>query len=101
METNPMRGKRRKLPGEFKAQVALAALAGEKTINEIAAQYEVHPSQITAWKKQLQENAAEFFSDRRAHKQAEDAELTARLYQQIGQLQVELDWLKKKVGYHG
>ena len=96
-----MRGKRRKLPGEFKAKVALAALAGEQTINEIAAQYEVHPSQIAVWKKQLQENAAEFFSDRRAHKQAEDEELVARLYQQIGQLQVELDWLKKKVGYHG
>ena len=96
-----MRGKRRKLPGEFKDKVTLEALAGDKTINEIAAQYEVHPSQITAWKKQLQENAAEFFADRRAHKQAEDEELVARLYQQIGQLQVELDWLKKKVGYHG
>jgi transposase-like protein len=101
METDPMRGKRRKLPGEFKAKVALEALAGDKTINEIAAQYEVHPSQITVWKKQLQEAAGEFFSDRRAHKAVEDAELTARLYQQIGQLQVELDWLKKKVGYHG
>ena len=96
----PRRPRRNHLPA-FKAKVALEALAGDKTINEIAAQYEVHPSQITAWKKQLQENAAEFFADRRAHKQAEDEELVARLYQQIGQLQVELDWLKKKVGYHG
>ena len=74
-----MRAKRRRLSGEFKAKVALEVLAGDKTINEIAAQYEVHPSQVAVRKKQLQENAAEFLSDRRAHKATEDAELTARL----------------------
>lgn len=67
-----MRGKRRKPPGEFKARVALEALVGEKTINEIAARNEVHPSQVTSWKKPLPGNATEFFSDRWAHKVAEE-----------------------------
>lgn len=96
-----MQGKRRKLPGELKAKAALEALAGDKTINEIASKYEVHPGQVSTWKKQLQEAATDFFTDRRARNQAEDEELKARLYQQIGQLQVELDWLKKKVGLDG
>ena len=96
-----MQGKRRKLPGELKAKAALEALAGDKTINEIASKYEVHPNQVSTWKKQLLEAATDFFADRRARKQAEDDELKARLYQQIGQLQVELDWLKKKVGLDG
>jgi putative transposase len=90
-----MQGKRRKLPGELKAKAALEALTGDKTINEIASKYEVHPNQVSTWKKQLQEAATDFFADRRARRQAEDDELKARLYQQIGQLQVELDWLKK------
>ncbi len=93
-----MRRKRRSLPGEFKAKVALAALRGDKTMNEVAAQYELHPNQVATWKKQLLESAKDFFSDRREHQHKEDEELVARLYQQIGQLKVELDWLKKKVG---
>jgi len=93
-----MRRKRRKLPGEFKAKVALAALRGDKTLNEVAAQYEIHTNQVSVWKKQLLEAAKDFFSDRREHRQKEDEELTSQLYQQIGQLKVELDWLKKKVG---
>lgn len=93
-----MQGKRRKLPGELKAKAALEALAGDKTINEIASNYEVHPNQVSTWKKQLQESARDFFAGRRARHQAEDDELKDRLYRQIGQLQVELDWLKKKVG---
>lgn len=93
-----MQGKRRKLPGELKAKAALEAVAGDKTINEIASKYEVHPNQVSTWKKQLQEAATDFFADRRSRKQAEDDELKDRLYRQIGQLQVELDWLKIKVG---
>ena len=93
-----MRKKRRNLPGEFKAKVALAALRGDKTINEVAAKYEVHPTQVSAWKKQLLESAKDFFADRRRRCRQDDDELVAQLYQQIGQLKVELDWLKKKVG---
>jgi putative transposase len=93
-----MRGKRRSLPGEFKAKVALAALRGDKTINELSAKYEVHPTQISAWKKQLLESAKDFFADRRGQRRQDEEELVAQLYQQIGQLKVELDWLKKKVG---
>ena len=93
-----MRRKRRTLPSEFKAKVALAALRGDLTLNEVAAKYEVHANQVSIWKKQLLEAAKDFFSDRREHRQKEDEELVARLYQEIGQLKVELDWLKKKVG---
>lgn len=93
-----MRRKRRTLPSEFKAKVALAALRGDLTLNEVAAKYEVHANQVSIWKKQLLEAAKDFFSDGRIHRRKDDAELVARLYQEIGQLKVELDWLKKKVG---
>jgi len=93
-----MRRKRRTLPSEFKAKVALAALRGDLTINEVAAKYEVHANQVSVWKKQLLEAAKDFFSDGRIHRKKDDEELVARLYQEIGQLKVELDWLKKKVG---
>jgi transposase-like protein len=93
-----MRRKKRSLPGEFKAKVALAALRGDKTLNEVGAQYDVHNNQVSMWKKQLLEAAKDFFSDRRKHREKQDEELVAELYRQIGQLKVELDWLKKKVG---
>ena len=87
---------RRRHSPEFKARVALEAIKGERLINEIAADYQVHPVQIQQWKKQALENMAVSFS-RRPEKQAVDHdELTAQLYQQIGQLKVEVDWLKKK-----
>ncbi len=93
-----MRRKKRSLPGEFKAKVALAALRGDKTLNQVASQYDVHSNQVSVWKKQLLEGAKDFFSDGRIHRQKDEEELVARLYQEIGQLKVELDWLKKKVG---
>lgn len=93
-----MRRKRRRFPAEYKSRVALAALRGDRTLNEVAAKYEVHANQVSTWKKQLLEAAKDFFSDRREHREKQDEELTARLYQEIGQLKVELDWLKKKVG---
>ena len=70
----------------------------QKTTNEIAARYGVHPSQVTAWKKQALEELPQIFSERRAQAEKEGEALKAALYQQIGQLKVELDWLKKKVG---
>lgn len=93
-----MHGKRRRIAAALKAKAALESLSGEKTTNEIAAKYEVHPNQVSAWKKQLRESAADFFADRRVRDTAQEEETKARLYEQIGRLQTELEWLKKKVG---
>ena len=93
-----MKNKRRNHSAAFKAKVALAAIKGDKTIAELASEYEVHPNQITQWKKQLLESLPELFSRRRQTEQRDQEALTSELYQQIGQLKVELDWLKKKSG---
>ena len=90
--------KRRRFSTEFKARVAREALKEQKTIAELAAEYEVHPSQITQWKKQLLDALPEVFSQRRDQDRKRQEELTDRLYRQVGQLKVELDWLKKKLG---
>ncbi len=89
---------RKKISGELKAKIALEAIKGHHTISEIASRYGVHPNQVSQWKKQAQEHLPELFSDRRSKADAEHEELTAELYQQIGQLKVELDWIKKKSG---
>ena len=89
---------RKKHSAEFKAKIALEAAKGLKTINEIASESEVHPSQVTLWKKQLLEEIPALFANNRGQKQKKDEDLTAMLYQQIGQLKVELDWVKKKSG---
>jgi transposase-like protein len=89
--------RRKKYSSEFKSKVALEVLKGDRTINEIASQFDVHPNQIGMWKKQLKEALPEIFSAR-SHKAERDWEkLEAQLYQEIGRLKVELDWLKKKV----
>ena len=93
-----MKNKRRNHSAAFKAKVALEAVKEEKTIAELAGQYEVHPSQIAKWKKQLLESLPDIFSSRGQNRQQDQEALTAQLYQQIGQLKVELDWLKKKSG---
>jgi transposase-like protein len=93
--------KRKSYSGELKARVAIAALKGQETLNEIASRYDVHPNLVSLWKKQAQEELPGVFSDRRVRGARDDEELRDRLYQQIGQLKVELDWLKKKVGHSG
>ena len=90
--------KRKEYGGEFKARVALAAIKGEKTINEISSVYGIHPSQIAKWKKQVLEETPHIFSIRRSEAAKTAEEEKALLYQEIGQLKVELDWLKKKSG---
>jgi transposase len=91
--------KRQTFSGQQKAKVALEALRGMKTVNEIAQQYEVHPTQVTQWKKELQDQAAELFNKKRGSKSITDSETNAeRLYSEIGRLKMQLDWLKKKSG---
>ena len=93
-----MKNKRRNHTSAFKAKVALAAIKGDKTIAELASEYEVHPNQITQWKKKLLESMPDVFSRSRQRDKQKQDDLTEHLYQQIGQLKVELDWLKKKSG---
>lgn len=91
-------GKRRRFSTAFKAEVALEALRGERTINEIASARQVHPNQVTGWKKQALCGLAEVFAEGRSRQSAEEARLVERLYEQIGRLKMELDWLKKTAG---
>ena len=81
---------------EFKAKVALEAVRGRLTINRISKQFEVHPNQISKWKKQFIESLPQIFDNLKQPAAEINEELTNQLYQQIGQLKVELDWLKKK-----
>lgn len=89
-----MSRKRRAFSGAFKAKVALAAVRGDKTTAELAAQFGAHGNQVSAWKKQLLEGAPELFADRRAREANGAAE--EELYEQIGRLKMEVEWLKKK-----
>ena len=91
-----MARRRRSFGAAFKAKVALAACRGEKTTAQLAAEYEVHAGQITAWKKQLLEGAPELFEDGRGRRATEDAADEEELYEQIGRLKMEVEWLKKK-----
>jgi transposase len=89
--------KRQTHAAAFKAQVALAALKGDKTVNELASQHGVHPTLIHAWKKQLLAGAEELFSNGSKVAAADHEAVQAQLYEQIGRLKMELDWVKKKV----
>lgn len=84
---------------EFKAKVAIDALKGHKTTSELASEFEVHPTQINSWKKQLIEGSKNLFSGKNEKDMESLSQERLRLYTQIGQLAVELDWLKKKTGH--
>jgi putative transposase len=85
----------------FKAQVALAAVKGDKTVSELASLHGVHPTLIHAWKKQLVSNAEALFQNGAKTSGADQEALQAQLYEQIGRLKTELDWLKKKAAHFG
>ena len=92
-------GKKRKVfTGELKAKVALEAIRGLKTVNEIAQDFGVHPTQVGQWKRELQEQAAGLFEAKRGVRPADPSASPERLYSEIGRLKMELDWLKKKSG---
>ena len=93
-----MSTQRKQYSAEFKARVALEALQGLKTVNELASTYGVHPTQSAHGKHRLQKELPDIFSVRRAKREQDEAALQAQLYQQIGPLKVEVDWLKKKAG---
>ena len=80
----------------FKAKVALEAVKKEKTVAQLSSEYGVHPNLITKWRKQLLEQLPSVFSNKRQKEEKDSEELQAELYKQIGQLKVEVDWLKKK-----
>ena len=89
---------RKTFSGEFKARVALEAVRGVKTVNEIAQEFGVHPTQVGLWKKELQEQAGNLFETKRGPKPVDQSSSPERLYSEIGRLKMELDWLKKKSG---
>ncbi len=94
-----MAGQRKRYSAALKAKVALEAIKGQRTVSEIASEYGVHPNLITKWKKQVIEESPGIFSDKKERVEKQSQELESELYRQIGQLKVELDWLKKKSGY--
>ena len=90
-------GKQRKRHSkEFKARVALEALRGMKTLSELASEHKLHPTQVRQWKAQLQNNASELFERGRASGTADEETLSARLYEEIGRLKMEVNFLQKK-----
>jgi transposase-like protein len=96
-----MTKKRRIHSSEFKFKVALDAAKELKTLNELSSEYGVHPNQISGWKGELLKGGATIFSNKIARQQREQEALQSELYEQIGRLKMELEWLKKKAARHG
>ncbi len=93
-----MKRKRRHFGAKFKTKVVLEALKERETLQEIASKYELHPNQITTWKKHFLENADQAFSDDKSAAELKKAESERdELYKQIGRMKVENDWFKKKL----
>jgi transposase-like protein len=90
---------RKQHSAKFKAQVVLEAIRGEKTLSQLGSQFKVHPIQIAKWRKAALEHLPDLFVDGRTRQSGNSQQAeTDALYEQIGRLKVELDWLKKKVG---
>lgn len=94
-----MSGIRKQFSKEFKAKVALEAAKGLKTTAEISSEFSVHPTQVSQWKNELREGLAEIFTGKKSAADKDKDRLIEELYKQIGQLQVENGWLKKKLPF--
>ncbi len=92
-----MSKKRRQYTAKYKFQVALEAAKGQKTMSELASEHGIHPNQIREWKQKLLHEGAEVFSRDNGRREREQQAQEAELYEQIGRLKMELEWLKKKV----
>jgi transposase-like protein len=88
--------KRKQYNQQFKFKVALEAARGVKTVNQIASENSLHPNQVSQWKKQLLAEGPALFNGQQARQQQQQAAQEAELYEQIGRLKMELEWLKKK-----
>lgn len=95
-----MTEKRRRYSSDFKFRVALEAAKGQKTLNELASEHDVHPNQISTWKRQLLDGGPGLFGQNGAHAQHEQEALQTELFEQIGRLKMELEWVKKKATRH-
>jgi putative transposase len=93
-----MTDQRKRYDGTFKARVMLESLRNEKTIAELASDYGIHPNQITQWRRQALEELPALFSSKQAKDEKAREEEKEELLKQIGQLKVEVEWLKKKSG---
>jgi transposase len=87
---------RKKYSAGDKAKIALEALKGDVTLNQLTAKYQIHSTQINGWKKRLKEGVVEIFKDQRSQEDNSKEGLIEELYKKVGQLQLEIDWLKKK-----
>ena len=96
-----MKTQRNRYAADFKAKLALEVIKGERTLNEIASEAQVHPNLLMQWKRQLLESLPTVFSDKRVKENKDQELLTDQLFQLIGQLKVELDWVKKKAAALG
>lgn len=94
-----MTQKRKRHSAKFKFDVAMEAAKGQETVNRIAAKYEIHPSQVSQWKRHLLDEGTTVFSTANERKEREQEALQTDLYEQIGRLKMDLEWLKKKVAY--
>lgn len=93
-----MKRQRKQYSADLKGKIAIEAIKGQRTVQELGSHYGVHPSQVTQWKKQLLESSADIFSKGHEHAAEAEEQVRSELYEQIGKLQVELNWLKKKSG---
>ena len=96
-----MAGARKRHSASFKAKVALEAAKQTRTLAELAKAYQVHPVQISQWKKQLLDGAESLFQDGRRRERDENQAVQAELYERIGRLNMEVEWLKKSVARFG